>query len=95
MPTTVASTNVEKRVMSAVPTWPVQQVPSPSVGDSIKVRTCSTADTQVPEKQPSKYSEAQKFLGNYHLLAESAMCNTHTLVGALISMAETYKMPTM
>ncbi|KAN0136584.1 hypothetical protein V8E53_005631 [Lactarius tabidus] len=79
--------------MSAAPAQPTQLTPSPSAGEGNKVHTHSSADTQAQQKQPSKYSEARKFLITFHLLSESTPCTAQTLAGALTLMAATYKMP--
>jgi hypothetical protein len=93
MPATAANVNTEKRATSAASARPAQPIPSPSVGETTKVRTWNATDTQAQAKQPSKYRDARKFLNTHHLLADNAPCMAQTLAGILHTLAETYKMP--
>ena len=93
MPASAASTNTERKAMSAAPTQPVNPAPTPSAGEPTKVRMCSSADTPVQAKQNSKYHEARKFLSKNQLLAEHTPCTASSLADTMTTLAETYKMP--
>ena len=93
MPATAANTNTKKRATSVALTWLVHPVPSPSVGESNKVRMQSMADPTQQSKQPNKYVDARKFLSTHQLLVENSPYSPLGLANAIDAMAETYRMP--
>ena len=92
MPATAANTNTKKRATSVALTWLVHPVPSPSLGESNKVRMQSMADPTQQSKQPNKYLDVRKFLLAPQLLVENSPCSALALANTIDAMAETYRM---
>lgn len=93
MPATAANVQAEKRASSAASPRSAHPLSSPTAGDANKARTRSAADAQAQAKNPTKYSDARKFLISVHLISENDACSTLTMANILRSLAMTYKMP--
>ena len=92
MPASTASTQTEKRAMSAAHPQTAHLSPSPTEGGANKVKTWSTADAQAQGKPLSKLGEAKKFLNKYHLLPVNATCSVQAMSEVLQTLADSYKM---